>query len=143
MIYITNEEVVKGFIENVLNQNRFDELETYVSPHFQSHSLHLNPKPVIVDNPPKTFKEALIQSQKALAEFKRTIDDIFFSGDKVVVRWTTSAIHTGDFMGIPATNKRIIFTGISIYELQDWKITDEWYVWDRLGLYQQLGEVKK
>lgn len=139
---MTDEDVIKGFIENVLNKNQFEEFDSYIAPNYQSHSLHLNPKPVIVDNSPKTFKDALIQSQKALAEFKRTIDDIFSSGNKVVVRWTTTALHIGDFMGIAATNKRITFTGISIYEVKEGKITDEWYVWDRLGLYQQLGIVK-
>ncbi len=138
-----NIEVVKNFIEIVLNQYKFDELDKYVSSNYQSHSLHLNPKPVIVDNPPTTFKEALIQSQRALSEFKRTIDDIFSNEDKVVVRWTTEAVHIGNFMGITATNKRIKFTGISIYKVADGKITDEWYIWDRLGLYQQLGIAKE
>jgi predicted ester cyclase len=138
-----NLSIVKGFVENVLNQSKFDELENYISSNYQTHSLHLNPKPVIVDNPPKTFKDALIQSQEALSEFKRNIDDIFSSGDKVIVRWTTKAVHIGNFMGISPTNKKITFTGMSIYRVVDGKITDEWYLWDRLGLYQQLGIVKE
>jgi len=51
-------------------------------------------------------------------------------------RWTTIAVHRGNFMGILPTNKRITFTGMSIYRIVDGKITDEWYIWDRLGLYQ-------
>ena len=137
-----NIDIVKSFIETVLNQSNFDNLDKFVSPHFQTLSLHLNPKPVIIDSPPKNFKEALIQSQKALAEFKRTIDDIISSEDKVIVRWTTEAIQIGDFMGIPPTNRRIKFSGISIYKVAEGKITDEWYIWDRLGLYQQLGITK-
>lgn len=120
-----NQGIVKGFIEEVLNQNILDKLDKYISPNYQSHSLHLNPKPVIVDNPPKTFKEALIQSQQALSQFKRTVEDIFSYNDKVVVRWVTEAIHTGNFRGIPPTNKRITFTGMSIYRIVNGKITDE------------------
>lgn len=134
-----NQEIIRGFIENVLNQSKFDELDNYISPKYQSHSLHLNPQSVIIDSPPKSFKEALIQSQKALSQFNRKVEDIFQQDDKVVVRWTTTAIHIGDFMGIHATNKQISFQGISIYKVNNGKITDEWYVWDRLGLYQQLG----
>ena len=29
---MTNEEIVKGFIENVLNHNQFQDLDTYVTP---------------------------------------------------------------------------------------------------------------
>ena len=136
---MTNKETVRTFIEKVLNQYQFDELDKFVSLKFQTHSLHLNPIPPIAGSNPLSFKEALIQSQKVLENFNRKIEEIFESGNKVVVRHTTSAIHIGEFMGIPASNKKISFAGISIYEVSEGKITDEWYVWDRLGLYQQLG----
>lgn len=136
---MTNKEIVEGFIEEVLNNYKFDRLDEFVASNFQTHSLHLNPKPVTVDNPPKTFKDALIQSHKALAEFNRKIEEVIENDDKVVVRHTTAALHIGNFMGIPATNKKISFQGISIYKITNGKISDEWYIWDRLGLYQQLG----
>lgn len=135
---MNNIDIVKNFIEIVLNQEKFDELDKYVSAHFQTHSLHINPKPIILDNLPKTFKEALIQSQKALSNFQRKIEDIFSDGDKVVVRWTSEADHIGNFMGIPATNKHITFSGMSIYRIENDKIVDEWYIWDRQGLNEQI-----
>lgn len=140
---MTPKDTVKNFIENVLNQYKFDEIDVYIAPKFQSHSMHINPKPVNIDNPPKTFKEALIQSQKSLSEFKRTIEEIISTEDKVVVRWTTEAIQIGAFMGIPPTNQKIKFSGISIYRVVENKITDEWYVWDRLGLYEELNLMNK
>ena len=138
---MTNKDLVSDFIENVLNKYQFEEIDKYVSPHFQTHSLHINPIPVNIGAPPKTFTEALIQSQNVLSEFNRKIEEFIESNDKVVIRHTTTAIHKGDFMGIPATNKKISFQGISIFTVVDRKITDEWYIWDRLGLYQQLGKM--
>lgn len=138
---MSNKDLVSDFIENVLNKYKFEELDNYISQHFQTHSLHINPKPVNLGNPPKNFKDALIQSQKSLSEFNRKIEEIIESDDKVIVRHTTTAIHVGDFMGIPATNKKINFQGISIYKISDGRITDEWYIWDRLGLYHQLGKM--
>ena len=135
---MNNTQIVRGFIETVLNQQKFDQIDSFISPHFQTHSLHINPKPVQVENVPKTFKEALIQSESVLADFHRTIDDIVSEGDKVVVRHTTTATHVGNFMGIPATNKHITFAGISIYRVEQGKIVDEWYIWDRQGVYEQL-----
>ena len=133
-------KVVRDFIEVVLNQEKYDEIDMYISPHFQTHSLHINPKPVTLGNPPKSFKEALIQSGSALSNFRRKIEDIFADKDKVVVRWISTAKHTGNFMGIPATNKEINFSGMSIYRVKYGKIVDEWYVWDRQGLMEQLNK---
>lgn len=135
---MNNVEIVTGFIERVLNEKKFEELDKFVSPHFETHSLHLNPRPVDTENPPKTFKEALMQNSAALSGYKRTIEDIFGGGERVVVSWTDSGIHTGNFMGIPGTEKPVSFSGISIYKVTDGKITDEWYVWDRQGFFEQV-----
>ncbi len=131
--------MVRGFIEEVLNKAQFDALDQYVSPRFETHSLHHNPTPLgNLGTQPPSFKEALIHSQKILANFHRRLDDLIVQGDKVVIRHTTTAIHVGEFMGFAATNKEISFTGISIYRVEQGKILEEWYVWDRMGLYDYL-----
>ena len=63
--------------------------------------------------------------------------------DRVVVRWTLQATHTGPFAGIPPTNKKIIVGGISLYRLRDGKITETRNQADLLGAFNQLGAIKK
>lgn len=137
---MNNIDLVKEYIEVVSNQGKADNLGKYIAPHFQTHSLHMNPEP-IGDAQPKNLNEALTQAQEVFSNQYKNIDDIFADGDKVVVRWTTEAIHTGNFKGIPPTNKKVKYSGIDIYRLVDGKIIEQWYVWDRLGLYQQLGKI--
>ena len=62
--------------------------------------------------------------------------------DKVVNRWTLHATHTGDFRGIPATNKRITITGIGIFRFsEDGKVVESWDSLDQLGMLRQLEAV--
>jgi predicted ester cyclase len=68
-----------------------------------------------------------------------TVEDVIEQGDKLVVRWTNSGKHVGDFFGIPPTGKSFSIAGIDIYRLQDGKLAEHWHVVDQLSLLQQLG----
>ena len=68
-----------------------------------------------------------------------TIEDIIAEGDKVVVRWTNSGSHVGNFLGIPPTGKNFTIAGIDIYRMKDDRMAEHWHVIDQLALLQQLG----
>jgi predicted ester cyclase len=53
-------------------------------------------------------------------------NDLIAEDDKVAVRWTSRATHSGDVFGIPATNRRVTMTGIEIYRLTDGRCTEYW-----------------
>lgn len=72
--------------------------------------------------------------------FTSDMDLIVAEGDKVVVRGTVSGTHTGaDFFGVPASGKRLAWSGIDISRVVDGKIVERWLNADILGLMQQLG----
>jgi predicted ester cyclase len=52
-----------------------------------------------------------------------------------------SGTHKGDYMGVPATNKRVSVDGMTIHHLANGKIMDSYANWDALGMMQQLGVV--
>ena len=62
-------------------------------------------------------------------------------GDKVIARARFSGTHQGEFMGIPATGKRVSFGVIDIVRYADGKVVEHWGQMDNLGLMQQLGVV--
>jgi len=84
----------------------------------------------------KGFVEAI---HNAFPNLKYTLDDTIIQGDKVVTRWTAHGTHTGDFFGLPATNKNVTMLGITIFLTRDGKIAMLWDVWDQNGLMQQLN----
>jgi predicted ester cyclase len=67
------------------------------------------------------------------------VEDTFGADDKVVVRWSAKMTHTGDHLGIPATNKPVGITGITIARIEKGKIVQGWDNWDQLALMQQLS----
>ncbi len=70
-----------------------------------------------------------------------TIEDMIAEGDKVVVRFTGSGTHKGEFMGIPPTGKQVTITAIAIQRIAGGKIVENWLQADMLGMMQQLGVV--
>ncbi|MBI1879196.1 MAG: ester cyclase [Chloroflexi bacterium] len=65
--------------------------------------------------------------------------EIISNGDKIVVRWSSTGRHTGEFMGIPATGQRIRLKGIDIFRLAEGKIAGLWQEMDLLGVIQQIS----
>jgi steroid delta-isomerase-like uncharacterized protein len=68
-----------------------------------------------------------------------TVEDVVEAGDRVVVRWTNSATHVGDFAGIPATGKTFTVPGVDIYRCEGDLLAEHWHVVDQLPMLAQLG----
>lgn len=87
----------------------------------------------------------------AYPDAKYEIQELFASGDRVVVRWKVEATQTGERKGlringksqdIPATNQKISIHGIHIYRFnEEGKIAESWAMWDRLGEIEQITQV--
>ena len=69
------------------------------------------------------------------------IEDMIAEGDKVVTRYTSRGTHKGDFMGIPATGKKVVGSGIVITRIAEDKIAEDWEEFDGIGFLQQLGVI--
>jgi len=76
---------------------------------------------------------------KAFPNIKYTVEDSITNGDRVVTRWTATATHTGDFFGMPPTNKNVNMLGITIFNTRAGKVAALWDVWDQAGLMSQLN----
>lgn len=87
----------------------------------------------------QAVKQAETSYIKAFPNKSAKIDTIFSADDRVVVRWTVSATHKGQFQGIAPTNKSFKISGITIYRLANGKVCEVWQNWDHLGLLEQLG----
>ncbi|MGA8034342.1 MAG: ester cyclase [Candidatus Acidiferrales bacterium] len=95
-------------------------------------------EPGVTINGPEDFARLHARILGAFPDFKLNAEDIIASGDKVVVRWSCTATHTGDHLGMPATGRPVTFGGISIQQYKDGKLIRGWDNWDQLGLQQQL-----
>ncbi len=85
------------------------------------------------------IKQAFGQFQAAFSDFQVMTEDMIAEGDKVVSRVNFSMKHTGEFMGIPATNKQVTQEGIDILRIAGGKVVERWGQFDNMSLMQQLG----
>ena len=65
--------------------------------------------------------------------------DLFSDGDRVVARWSSSGIHRAEFMGIPATGRRVTLKGIDLFRLDEGKIAALWQEIDIMSILQQIS----
>lgn len=77
----------------------------------------------------------------AFPDIHFAIEELVAEGDAVVSRWTLTGTHQGEFMGIPATGKRISVSGMSLDHLKDGVLVSGFDGWDALGLRRQLGAI--
>lgn len=74
----------------------------------------------------------------AFPDVEFTVDDLFATGDRVVVRWTAEGTHEAEFWGIEPTSNEIHLSGIDIVSVEDGEIGEVWTVYDSATLLQQL-----
>ncbi|GAB2722688.1 ester cyclase [Streptomyces bullii] len=73
-------------------------------------------------------------------DFSVRIEDQIAQGDRVCTRWSWDATHTGEFLGLRPTGRKVSMTGTTIFRFGGGgKIVEGWWQYDRLGLMAQLG----
>lgn len=78
--------------------------------------------------------------RRAFPDLRAIIEDEIAEGDRVVQRLALSGTHTGEFLGIPPTGRRVTWQLVAIQRLSpDGRCAEHWLSWDQLGLLRQLG----
>jgi serine phosphatase RsbU (regulator of sigma subunit)/predicted ester cyclase len=73
-----------------------------------------------------SLKQLLAMYYKAFPDMKSVLHDILAQGDRVTYRWSVSATHLGDWLGIPPTGNHMTATGITIYRIVEGKAVEGW-----------------
>jgi steroid delta-isomerase-like uncharacterized protein len=103
---------------------------------------------VAEDFTPRTFgsmppgREGLRQGMKragaGVSDPEFEIQDLIAEGDRVAARVTSSATHTGTFMGLPASGNRYTIDEIHIFRIRDGQLLEHWHAFDTASLLAQL-----
>jgi non-heme chloroperoxidase len=133
-----NKETFKRYIEEVWKDENLDFADEVFAEKYLSHQSD----GTVLERGPDDVKKFVTEYRSAFSDIENTAEDMIGEADKVVTRWTLHATHTGDFRGIPATNKRITITGIGIFRFsENGKVVESWDNLDQLGMLKQLGAV--
>lgn len=99
---------------------------------------------VDVPGMPPTFEgleQVMPAFRTAFPDLHLTVGELIANDDKVAYRVTWTGTHTGEFMGIPATNKRVTVSETHISQIANGKIARHAGDWDQMGMMQQLGVI--
>ena len=75
----------------------------------------------------------------AFPDMQLPLQDFVAEGEKVLVRLTSHATHTGAFGDLAATGRTIDIAGRDLFQIRDGVLIEHWALLDNLGLLKQLG----
>ncbi len=129
-----NKALVRRFYEETHSKGNLAAIDQFVAPDFENH----NPFPGEAAGI-EGVKQTLGMMLSTFADIQMTLEDQVSERDLVVSRGRFSATHTGEFMGIAPTGKRVTLPFIEIVRVAGGKISERWEIFDQAGMMQQLG----
>ena len=75
----------------------------------------------------------------AFSNLKMEFPHVLVDGDLASVRFISTAVNTGKFMGAPANKKNLVINGNFIRKVKNGKVMQEWQTTDLLGVMTQIG----
>jgi len=131
-----NIATMKRFVEEVINQGRLETADEIVEENF----IELDPLPGQRQGR-EGLKEVIAMLRTAFPDIHWVDEETVAAGDKVVTRFTWTGTHRGDFLGIPASGKKVAVKGVVIDRLNAGKMADSRILMDTFGMMQQLGVI--
>ena len=130
---LTPGDSAKNWFESVWNQGRRETIAEMLAPEVVFHdggttSIGVQP-----------FQQFFDRMQATFSKIHIDVEDTLVDGDKVCVRWTCKALHTGEGFGVPPTGIEIHVTGISVICVVNAKFVEAWQNWDMLALMDQIS----
>jgi steroid delta-isomerase-like uncharacterized protein len=69
------------------------------------------------------------------------VEDMVAAGDRVAVRVRFTGTHTGDFLGVPPSGKRVDYESQELYRFEAGRLAEEWICSDTMTMMTQIGVV--
>jgi steroid delta-isomerase-like uncharacterized protein len=128
-----NKALLRRYKVDLLNSRDVDALGEVAAVDYLDHAAFPGQAPGLVG-----LKQRIATLIQALDPVW-TIHDVVADRDIVVLRWSHTGTHVGDFLGIPATGRKFVSRGIDMYRVRDGLMSEHWNVVDMLGFCQQVG----
>jgi len=127
-----NKAIARRAFEEILSHGRFELAGELYAKDFVNHGIHrsagLEEDQAALKGWHQAFPGVAIVPEKLIAE-----DDL------VTIYWIARGTNTCTGNGLPATGKKAELAGITIWQIVDGKIKEEWSAFDQLSMMQQLG----
>jgi predicted SnoaL-like aldol condensation-catalyzing enzyme len=116
-------EMARRWYSEVMSEGKAEVIDELCAPDFVDH----NPLP------------GTSADLAGLKDFVATADDLIVEGDRLAVRSTMRGTHEGDFMGIPASGKKVDVSNFDFVRFENDQAAEHWGAIDSDALMEQLG----
>lgn len=131
-----NKEIVYRFNKEFIEQGNEQSFHEMIAPDFVNQTA-----PAGVPKGPEGVLFFFNQFLKpAFPDLKVEIYDQVAGDDKVATRKAFHATHKGEFLGIPASGKKVVMEVIDIVRLRDGKLIEHWNVLDMQSVLMQIKD---
>jgi len=127
-----NSTLVKEFIAQIWNNQRFEMLSDFLHPDFTDHSL-----PAALPPTKEGTKKWIINTGISF-EHKTSIEEQVTEGNKSIVKVKLNLKHIGPWRGIQPTGIELYTVGYRYFKIQDGKIIEHWALIDGQHIENQL-----
>lgn len=86
-------------------------------------------------------KQLLQTLRTAMPDLSLNLEEILVVGDSASVRFNLSGTHTGQFLALEPSGNPVSLQVQSILHFENNQISDEWWTFDSLELFFQLGAI--
>jgi predicted ester cyclase len=132
-----NMEASRRAIEEGFGEGDFEVLDQICADDYVGHD------PIAGDQDLAGVKETIAGYRNAFPDLSFTIEEIFATGDKVVMRWKGDGTFQNELLGQQPTGEKGEPTeGISIDRYDaDGKLAETWNQWDTVGFMRTIGMI--
>jgi predicted ester cyclase len=127
-----NKQIARDVIDRIFVHGEESAIDELIAPDFKPHTF--GPMPPGRDG----LRSGMRRAHSGVSDPEFTIHDMIAERDRVVARLTTSARHTGEFMGLPPTGNRYSIDEIHIFGIRGGQVVEHWHAFDRADLMRQL-----
>lgn len=132
-----NKLVVRNFIEKITNTGNVESISDYISGDYtevyngKTYPMGIEGAKEHINGVRKTYSDLKLEIEKQIAE-----------GDWVVTCYIMSGIHTGEWMGMKPTGKKITVTGVNVNKVINGKIVEHGGAANMFDGLLEIGAVK-
>lgn len=132
-----NKNLIRRFIEEIINTGNIDSIGNYISPEYvevhegKRHALDI-----------EGAKAHIIGVRQTYPDLHLTIEHQIAEGEWVATCITARGIHKGSWLGIKPTGKPVVFTGVNINKVVDGLIVEHGGAANMLGPLLEIGAIQ-
>lgn len=126
--------VITGLVETMFNRHDLSAADPLVAPGVVDHSGFPGQPPGL-----EGMKQRWGMLLAAFPDFQIEIHDLVAEGNLVSMRSTGRGTHQGDFFGVPATGKKVVFSEINLNRIEGGRMQEHWAERSTLEVMRQIG----